>query len=404
MNEPGLPGTPAPHVKIQYSVDGVTNWHDAPTSEDKYFRMSTDDGATWGGAVYCGNTADAEIARIAAEAARDKAAQWAENPEDVEVEAGQYSALHHKEKALDAQVAAAASATAASTSEGNALASENKAHKWAENPEDVEVETGQYSALHHKEKALDAQVAADAARDKAAQWAENPEDVEVEAGQYSALHHKEKALDAQAAAAASATAASTSEGNALASENKAHQWAEEAEDIEVQTGEYSAYHWAKKAENYAPLIEDQIVDGVTDKSPSQNAVYDALATKIGSVSEDTTPELGGELDAGEHTIGFTERSNTSSAGAVTIDWTKSNHQSITLTEDTTFTFTAPSNPCNLTLRIIQDATGGWNVTFPTFKTPSGVNLSFTTTAGAEDLLMLYFDGTNYIAGILADVQ
>jgi hypothetical protein len=172
----------------------------------------------------------------------------------------------------------------------------------------------------------------------------------------------------------------------------------------VEVSEKVDTTYTTKKFNLKQLVEDQIVDGVTNKAPSQNAVYDALATKIGSVSEDTTPELGGELDAGEHTIGFTERSNTSSAGAVTIDWTKSNHQSITLTEDTTFTFIAPSNPCNLTLRIIQDATGGWNVTFPTFKTPSGVNLSFTTTAGAEDLLMLYFDGTNYIAGILADVQ
>jgi hypothetical protein len=182
MNEPGLPGVPAPHVKIQYSTDGSTDWHDAPTLEDKYFRMSTDDGATWGEALYWGNTADAEAARVAAEAARDKAAQWAENPENVEVEAGQYSALHHKEKALDAQIAAAASATAASTSEGNALASENKAHKWAE----------------------------------------------------------------------------------------------EDEDVQVQTGEYSAYHWAQKAAYFAPLIEDQVVDGITTKTASQNAIYDAL--------------------------------------------------------------------------------------------------------------------------------
>jgi hypothetical protein len=212
MHEPGLPGTPAPHVKIQYSVDGVTNWHDAPTSEDKYFRRSTDDGATGGGAVYCGNTADAEIARIAAEAAqsaaeaaRDKAAAWAESPEDVEVEIGQFSALHHKEKAIDAQIAAeaaqsaaatsetnaaasatnaatsetnaatsetnaatsatnaAASATNAATSETNALASENKAHKWAENPENLEVEDGKYSALHHATKAAMSEMNAEAA-------------------------------------------------------------------------------------------------------------------------------------------------------------------------------------------------------------------------------------------------
>jgi len=149
----GAKGDPAPKVEIQYSVDGATNWHDVATTEDKYFRFSTDGGVTWGEAVYCGNTADAEAARIAAEAARDKAAQWAENPEGVEVETGQYSALHHKEKALDAQVAAEAARTGAEIAEGNALASENKAYKWAEEAEDIEVEPGEYSAYHWAKKA-----------------------------------------------------------------------------------------------------------------------------------------------------------------------------------------------------------------------------------------------------------
>lgn len=165
------------------------------------------------------------------------------------------------------------------------------------------------------------------------------------------------------------------------------------------------------------FVEDQIVDGITTKAPSQNAVYDALtskadknyvdnglATKIGSVVEDTSPELSGELDAGENTIGFTERSNTSSAGAVTINWTKSNHQAITLTENTTFTFTNPSNPCNLTLRVKQDAVGGRTVTMPTLKTPSGIGVSFSTVANAEDLMMLYFDGVNYTATVLQDIK
>ena len=123
-----------------------------------------------------------------------------------------------------------------------------------------------------------------------------------------------------------------------------------------------------------------------------------------SIVNDTTPELGGELDAGEHSIGFTEKANASSAGAVTIDWKTSNKQRITLTENTTFTFINPSNPCNLILRIIQDTTGGWTVTMPTLKTSGGIGLTFSTTAGAEDVLMLYFDGANYIASLLQDVK
>ncbi|MBM1978246.1 hypothetical protein JQW35_13060 [Sulfitobacter pseudonitzschiae] len=52
-----------------------------------------------------------------------------------------------------AAAAALASAAAAGTSETNAATSETKAQQWAEQVEDVEVEAGQYSALHHAAKA-----------------------------------------------------------------------------------------------------------------------------------------------------------------------------------------------------------------------------------------------------------
>jgi hypothetical protein len=42
---------------------------------------------------------DAQTAQAAAETARDKAEQWADNPEDVAVETGAYSAKHHAIKA-----------------------------------------------------------------------------------------------------------------------------------------------------------------------------------------------------------------------------------------------------------------------------------------------------------------
>lgn len=90
----------------------------------------------------------ATTAIIQSEAARDKAEQWADEDEDVEVELGQFSAKHHAIKAsadavaasTDAGIASAAaiSATAsesnaltysnaANTSAGNALVSENNA-------------------------------------------------------------------------------------------------------------------------------------------------------------------------------------------------------------------------------------------------------------------------------------
>ncbi len=62
-------------------------------------------------------------------------------------------------------------------------------------------------------------------------------------------------------------------------------------------------------------VDDAIVDGVTDRAPSQNAVYDEfviayaqIATKIGNVVEDTSPQLGGALDFnGQELVGIMKR-------------------------------------------------------------------------------------------------
>lgn len=59
------------------------------------------------------------------------------------------------------------------------------------------------------------------------------------------------AANSATSAANSATSAATSETNAASSEGLAEKWATEAEDVEVEPGEYSAYHWAKKSEENA---------------------------------------------------------------------------------------------------------------------------------------------------------
>lgn len=207
-----------------------------------------------------------------------------------------------------------ASALAASDSESAALASENKAQQWAEELEDVPVAPGEYSAHHWANKsqdsatasessrqvsdsratdssnsatasensrqasdasaaaALASETAAQTAQAKAEDWAEGAEDVEVETGKYSAKHHALKAEDqailadqrataaqnsatasesSRQASDASATAASNSEAAAATSEALAHDWAQKGQNLEVTTGEYSAYHWAKYAEERA---------------------------------------------------------------------------------------------------------------------------------------------------------
>lgn len=87
----------------------------------------------------------------------------------------------------------------------------------------------------------------------------------------------------------SAASASGSASSALASEDKAYQWAEEAEDVPVEAGEYSAHHWAIKAAGNAAgvssvngqsgvIVLDKTwvgLDNVDDTSDADKPISDA---------------------------------------------------------------------------------------------------------------------------------
>jgi len=160
-----------------------------------------------------------------------------------------------------------------------------------------------------------------------------------------------------------------------------------AETIYVTTDTLNLYIWDTVSSTYLKVAKDaDTLDGLNSSRYLNKGAS------------------GTEYFAGANTISFTETVNTSSAGFVTIDWRTSNKQQITLTENTAFTFINPSGPCNLVLRIIQDATGGWGVIMPALKTPGGNGVAFSVTPGAVDILMLYFDGSSYIATVLNDIR
>ena len=119
---------------------------------------------------------------------------------------------------------------------------------------------------------------------------------------------------------------------------------------------------------------------------------------ISSVVADTTPQLGGELDAQAHSIGFTLGTATGD-GTTTIDFTAGNKFKFTFgAQNETFTFTAPSKPCSLTLMLVQDGTGSRTATWPaTVKWAGGSAPTLTTDASAVDIISFLYDGTNYYA-------
>jgi hypothetical protein len=123
-----------------------------------------------------------------------------------------------------------------------------------------------------------------------------------------------------------------------------------------------------------------------------------------SVVEDTTPELGGELDAGANSIGFTMQTGTGD-GTTTIDWTKGNKFQFQFgTTNETFTFTAPSKPSSLQLILIQDSVGSRTVTWPaSVKWVGGTAPTLTTTASTgTDIVSFLYNGTTYYGAASLD--
>lgn len=101
-------------------------------------------------------------------------------------------------------------------------------------------------------------------------------------------------------------------------------------------------------------------------------------------------------DSGNDVHKLTHSLATVAAGSPrNVDWSASIYQQITLTGNTTLTFTAPTGgPAWLTLRIVQDSTPR-TVTWPTMKWPSGTPPTISTGSGAIDIVRVYYDGTTY---------
>ena len=117
------------------------------------------------------------------------------------------------------------------------------------------------------------------------------------------------------------------------------------------------------------------------------------------IVQDTTPQLGGDLDAQANHIGFTQQTVTYDSGTTTCDWGNGNKAIMAFGAGniTTFAFTNPPKPSNLLLKIVQDGVGGRTVTGwdADIKWVGGTAPTLSTGANAIDILSFYFDGTNY---------
>ena len=85
-----------------------------------------------------------------------------------------------------------------------------------------------------------------------------------------------------------------------------------------------------------------------------------------------------------------------------IDWDLGNGQVLDLgagTGDVTITTTNPYAGSTYFLKVIQHASGFRNLIFPAnFKWAGATAMTTTQTAGAIDSIVLFYDGTNFLAG------
>jgi hypothetical protein len=135
-------------------------------------------------------------------------------------------------------------------------------------------------------------------------------------------------------------------------------------------------------------------------------------TGISNVEEDTTPTLGGTLDANSNDIDnakmitfIAEVDNGNSGATDTIDIGAGQKQKSTLTANCTYTFTAPDGPCNFVLKLIQGGIGSYTVTWPgTVKWAGGTAPTLSTGVGDIDIVSFYYDETSYYGQAALDFQ
>lgn len=88
------------------------------------------------------------------------------------------------------------------------------------------------------------------------------------------------------------------------------------------------------------------------------------------------------------------KDNGNSGAAATINWANGDRQKITITANTTLSYSNQLAGQILTLEVIMDGTGGWTITLPTSKWQNGAAGVFTTTALAKNILVVEYDGAD----------
>lgn len=149
------------------------------------------------------------------------------------------------------------------------------------------------------------------------------------------------------------------------------------------------------------------------------AIAEMFTTMLQNIVEDTTPQLGGDLDGQDNEVqkvvfkdyGYIHTTPTISSGAIEFDIENGNSFNVSLTENiTAITISNPSptgNGCEMRIVFVQDGTGsrtvaGWPASV---KWPGGTAPTITTTltTGTDKIILTTEDaGTTWLGNFSQD--
>ena len=151
---------------------------------------------------------------------------------------------------------------------------------------------------------------------------------------------------------------------------------------------------ASMAMGQTPLLKPVYINlgDIANVSPTVNSPTDNYV-----LTYDAATKLWGPEPMGAHC--YEAVTTATPSEAFTVDWTANKNHQVTITGVALdITFTNPSGPCRLTLKIIQgdgDDTIDWT-NEADLKFPGGVDPVLSTGSGDVDFLSIWWDGSEYI--------
>lgn len=171
-------------------------------------------------------------------------------------------------------------------------------------------------------------------------------------------------------------------------------------DADTLDGQEGTYYLAR-ANHTGTQAASTISD--FDTEVANNSAVTANTAKVGLDAAGNNEVQDIEVTGEAYADAEVDDGNSSTAD--TIDFTTGNFHKSTLTDNVTYTFTAPSGATTLVFKLVQDGTGSRLATWPaTVKWSGGTAPTLTTAAASIDIISFYYDGTSYYGSPILDLQ